>query len=116
VTLVGRDSIYSRYAFIDFCSANAEINSHFKYFDKKYESSLKDGLFPELDCQGTVLDENDLDAWNKLNKSFNYFKCAKISKRTQQSYLVARNLKNNGYFNPFNSTLKWHSKLAVVFS
>jgi hypothetical protein len=95
VTLVGRDEIYSGYAFIDFCSANPEINSNFKYFDKKNESSLKDGLFPKLDCLGTVLDENDSDAWSKVNKSFSYFKCAKISsKTTRQSYLVGGEIKN----------------------
>ena len=63
------------------------MNSNFKYYDRKYESALKDGIFPELDCESTIEDENDLDGWNSLNKSFNYFKCAKLN--GTQSYLVS---------------------------
>ena len=88
VTLVARDSFSnSRYAFIDFCAANPDLHSQFKYYEKKYESALKDGIFPLLDCNGTILDENDSDGWDNLNKSFNYFKCGKLE--GSQSYLVS---------------------------
>lgn len=90
LTLRATDATYSRYMFVDFCMSNPDLNKKFKYFDEsvKYESNLNDGNFPEIDCENTIQDENDLGNWG-VNKSFNYFKCARIkSNNNCKSYLV----------------------------
>ena len=90
LTLRATDATYSRYMFVDYCSSNVDLNKSFKYFDEsiKYENALNNGNFPDIDCESTILNENDL-GYGEVNKSFNYFKCARIMSKTKcPSYLV----------------------------
>lgn len=43
---------------------------------------------PTIDCNAQIKDENDLSAWANVNKSFTYFKCAKLRTFECESYLV----------------------------
>jgi hypothetical protein len=73
---------------MDFCSADFNTYGNFKYFDKNLkENPLNTGIFPQLDCGNEIEKEDELD---RVNKTQNYFKCAKISsnRKSCTTYLV----------------------------
>lgn len=73
------DDVFPRYAFIDGCEANQELNKEFKYYDTDMKDALKIGVFPSLNCDNQQIDnEDDESQWNDLPTVNRYFKCARL--------------------------------------
>lgn len=63
------------------------MNSEFKYFNSKDKQVLETGEFDLLNCNAVIADNSD-EEWAKVNKTKDYFKCAKLKQSECETYFI----------------------------